>query len=343
MIIKLAKAGLAAALALTSLSAAGATTASAAGPVQGPDLAVSQSGNYPIFPIDNTNMGVTWSSAGTADVTGATHLTVELPPGVTTDGALMYSVPPDFTFTQTVSADHRRLEATFVGTRRPGRSDFMKVQLGTHGTVRPSGTIRVTASNRDDADLSDNVSSYAIGVGPIASAAPAAPAVTAIDTTTGPAAGGTAVTVTGTALDNGFVLFGDRPATGGCTSTSCAVTAPAGAGSLPVTVVTPGGHADAPAAFGYVGTPPVPAAPVVTSIGTATGGPAAGGTALTVLGSGLTYGTVAFGGVPATHVSCGPTACTAVSPAGTGTVDVTVTTPGGTSAPVTADRFTYTA
>lgn len=69
----------------------------------------------------------------------------------------------------------------------------------------------------------------------------------------------------------------------------------------------------------------------------------AGGTALTVLGSGLTYGTVAFGGVPATHVSCGPTACTAVSPAGTGTVDVTVTTPGGTSATVAADRFSYTA
>ena len=33
---------------------------------------------------------------------------------------------------------------------------------------------------------------------------------------------------------------------------------------------------------------------------------------------------------------------TATSPAGTGTVDVTVTTPGGKSATSTADHFTYT-
>ena len=35
------------------------------------------------------------------------------------------------------------------------------------------------------------------------------------------------------------------------------------------------------------------------------------------------------------------TSITATAPAGTGTVDVTVTTPGGTSATSSADQFTY--
>jgi Ricin-type beta-trefoil lectin domain/IPT/TIG domain len=81
--------------------------------------------------------------------------------------------------------------------------------------------------------------------------------------------------------------------------------------------------------------------PVVTGISPASG-PAAGGTVVTVTGTSLTGGTVAFGPNAATGVSCGATSCTATSPAGTGTVDVEVTTTGGTSAPTSADRFSYT-
>ena len=72
-------------------------------------------------------------------------------------------------------------------------------------------------------------------------------------------------------------------------------------------------------------------------------GPAAGGTAVTVTGLDLTGGSVSFGGTTATGVSCSASSCTATSPGGTGTVDVTVTTPGGTSATGSADQFTYTA
>ncbi len=82
--------------------------------------------------------------------------------------------------------------------------------------------------------------------------------------------------------------------------------------------------------------------PVVTGI-SPTSGPAAGGTSVTVTGTHLTGGTVAFGPSAATGVTCGATSCTATSPAGTGTVDVEVTTTGGTSAPTAADHFTYTA
>ncbi|HVX22488.1 MAG TPA: IPT/TIG domain-containing protein [Acidimicrobiales bacterium] len=85
-------------------------------------------------------------------------------------------------------------------------------------------------------------------------------------------------------------------------------------------------------------------APTVTSV-SPTGGPAAGGTTVTVTGTQFTDGaTVAFGGTPATSVTvAGPTSLTAVAPAGSGTVDVTVTTLGGTSATSAGDRFTYAA
>jgi hypothetical protein len=81
--------------------------------------------------------------------------------------------------------------------------------------------------------------------------------------------------------------------------------------------------------------------PVVTGVSPSSG-PAAGGTPVTVTGTNLTGGTVAFGTNAATGVTCGATSCTATSPAGTGTVDVEVTTTGGTSAATSADHFTYT-
>ncbi|MEU1507309.1 IPT/TIG domain-containing protein [Kitasatospora sp. NPDC005748] len=348
MIIRLVRGGLTAALAVATLTA-GTASAGAATPAAtaartaatGPNVSVTQAGNYPIFPVDNTNFSVTWTSSGTADLTGVTHLTVELPAGLTTSGAAITSLP-DYSFTETVSPDGRRLDAFFTGTRAPGRSEFMKVYVASHGTG-PTGTIKVTAANRNDTDPSDNVSDHLLGSGPQTPAAPPVPAVTGIGTTTGPGTGGTAVTLTGTGLDNGFVLFGDALATGGCTGTTCTVTAPGGAGSAPVTVVTPGGSAAAPHAFDYTGAaPPAPPAPVVTGLTTSTG-PAAGGTRIYVRGSGLAAGTVLFGGVPATLHSCGPTLCSATAPAGTGVVDVTVTTAGGTSAPVAAGRYTYTA
>jgi len=46
-------------------------------------------------------------------------------------------------------------------------------------------------------------------------------------------------------------------------------------------------------------------------------------------------------GAPATLTVISATQTTAVAPAGSGTVDVTVTTTGGTSATSEADHFTY--
>ena len=93
--------------------------------------------------------------------------------------------------------------------------------------------------------------------------------------------------------------------------------------------------------------------PVVTSISPSSG-PAAGGTQVTITGSGFTgatsvlfAGSTALGnsgsGGPATTIQVvSDTQITAIAPAGSGTVDVTVTGPGGTSEAVPTDQFTYT-
>ena len=84
-------------------------------------------------------------------------------------------------------------------------------------------------------------------------------------------------------------------------------------------------------------------APRVTRVGPASG---ATGTVVTISGTNLTGATaVTFGpGNPSTTVTVvNDTTVTAVAPAGSGTVDVQVTTPSGTSQVQTDDWFTYSA
>jgi hypothetical protein len=83
--------------------------------------------------------------------------------------------------------------------------------------------------------------------------------------------------------------------------------------------------------------------PAVTGV-SPTAGPMAGGNTVTVTGANLDGATgVDFGTVPGTIVSpCTASSCTVTAPAGVpATVDVTVTTPDGTSATSPADDYTY--
>ena len=84
------------------------------------------------------------------------------------------------------------------------------------------------------------------------------------------------------------------------------------------------------------------AVPVVTSITPGNGAPA-GGTVVSITGTNLATATaVYFGAVAATvFASLSATQVVADAPAGTGTVHVTVTTAGGTSATSNADLFAY--
>jgi cyclophilin family peptidyl-prolyl cis-trans isomerase len=168
-----------------------------------------------------------------------------------------------------------------------------------------------------------------------------APTVTAVTPDSGPTAGSTQVTITGTGFSNATAVdFGGVAAAsfGIVSSTEITATSPAGSGTVDVTVVAPAGtSATSPSdQFTYV------AAPSVTGV-LPDSGPAAGGTQVTITGTALTGATVVdFGGVPASSFSVSSaTQIIAVSPAGTGAVDVTVTTPGGSSSPSPSDQFTY--
>jgi Subtilase family/Bacterial Ig-like domain (group 3)/Autotransporter beta-domain/IPT/TIG domain len=165
--------------------------------------------------------------------------------------------------------------------------------------------------------------------------------VTSIAPNSGPAAGGTSVTITGTSFTGvTAVKFGGTAATSFTvnSATSITATSPAGSGTVDVTVTNSGGTSATSSAdrFTYV------SAPSVTSIAP-NSGPAAGGTSVTITGTSFTAATaLKFGGTAATSFTVnGATSITATSPAGSGTVDVTVTNSGGTSATSSADRFTY--
>ncbi len=176
----------------------------------------------------------------------------------------------------------------------------------------------------------------------IASTASNTVSVTGISPSTGPPSGGTSVTVTGTDLAGATAVdFGSTPGIVTADSaTSLTAVSPAGTGTVDVTVTTPNGtSATSPAdQFTYTDVQPPPS---VTGISPATG-PVGGGTSVTVTGTGLSGATaVDFGSSPGTITADSSTSVTATSPAGTGTVDVTVTTPTGISTPVAADQFSF--
>ena len=175
----------------------------------------------------------------------------------------------------------------------------------------------------------------------------AVPTVTAVSPNSGPLAGGTSVTITGTGfMGTGFttsaVTFAGVAATNVIVvnSTTITATTPAGtAGTAAVRVTTPGGQSTTNTFWTYR------AAPTISSM-SASAGPLAGGTIFTITGTNFVSGatSVTFGAVSGTVNSVtGTTSMSVTSPAQlAGTVDVTVTTTGGTSAIVTADKFTYT-
>ncbi|HEY4947424.1 MAG TPA: IPT/TIG domain-containing protein, partial [Acidimicrobiales bacterium] len=157
----------------------------------------------------------------------------------------------------------------------------------------------------------------------------AAPVVTSVTPPSGGIGGGTSVTITGSGFTGATaVAFGTNPAATFVvvSDTEITTTSPAGsAGAVAVIVTGAGGPSepDGDSTFTYLG-------PGEVTDVSPSAGPVAGGTQITITGSGFNGATaVAFGTNPATtFVVASDTQITAVSPAGVaGTVDVTVTTP----------------
>jgi hypothetical protein len=168
------------------------------------------------------------------------------------------------------------------------------------------------------------------------------PSITAISPNDGKLAGGTVVTITGYNFTSpATVHFGSTVATvvTVVSPTTIMATSPAGNATVDVTVETTNGISSTSPAdqFSYLGTPTVTAvSPFV--------GPETGGSSVTIMGTGFAEpATVFFGSSVVSATVVNSTTITAVSPPGTGTIHVTVTTPGGTSTKTAADRFSYVA
>jgi hypothetical protein len=169
-----------------------------------------------------------------------------------------------------------------------------------------------------------------------------APSVTNVSPNAGPTAGGTSLTITGTNLTGATsVMFGATAAASFTvnSATSIAATTPAeSSGTVDVVVTTAGGSSATSAADQFTYSD----APTVTNISPASG-PAAGGTSVTITGTNFSGATaVTFGAAAAaSFIVNSATSISTTAPAGTGTVDVVVTTLDGASATSAADQYTY--
>ncbi|MCD5309851.1 beta strand repeat-containing protein [Kineosporia babensis] len=171
-----------------------------------------------------------------------------------------------------------------------------------------------------------------------------APTVTGVAPSNGPPGGTTSVTITGTGFSGTgvgtpTVKFGNTNATGVTVNSANSITAnaPAGTGTVFVTVTTNAGTSAQGTANQYT----YQDALALTSIAP-TSGPITGGTTVTATGTGFTADSVIQFGTTAlstTYVS--DTKLTAVSPAGTGTANVTVKR--GTQPATSPQVFTYNA
>jgi len=303
--------------------------------------------------VDSTGTSITISSpaeaAGTVDVEVTTPVATSA-----TSGADIYTyttlpAPTVTSISPTSGVQAGGTSVTITGTNFTSTST---VKFGANSaTVTVNSATQITASSpAASASTVDVTVTNATGTSATSSAdiytytTLPAPTVTSINPSSGPAAGGTSVTITGANFTAGStVKFGTNSAiviVNGATSITA--TAPAhAAGTVDVTVTNATGTSATSGAdiYTYTNLP----APTVTSI-SPNSGPAAGGTSVIITGTNFTStSTVKFGATSATVTVNSATQITASSPAGSaGTVDVTVTNATGTSATSSADIYTYT-
>ncbi|MGE5700815.1 MAG: IPT/TIG domain-containing protein [Arthrospira platensis] len=196
------------------------------------------------------------------------------------------------------------------------------------------GTVRVqiqTAHNGSTAAVTSDQFTYAAG-----------PVVTKLSPSAGPVAGSTTIVIAGSSFTGATgVTFGGTPATSFTVDSDNQIhaTTPAGAGTKTVTVQVGATNSTAAGSATYT----YDAVPTITNISQVSG-PDTGGTTVVVHGTGFTAGAVvSFGGDAAPSKYLAPGVILTVAPAGSGTVDIAVDTPGGESASSVADRFSYVA
>ena len=282
--------------------------------------------------------------AGTVDVTvttpGGTSATTAADQYTYTNGPSVAAISPTSGPTAggtsvTITGANLASAAVKFGSNTAMISSNTATQIVAVAPAGSAGAVDVTVTTAGGTSAASLADRYTYA-GP--------PTVTGVSPTSGPTLGGTAVTITGTNLDNpSAVKFGGANAAvvTPISATQIIAVAPAGsAGAQDVRVTTPGGTSATSSADRFTFVPP----PTVTGVSPSSG-PAAGGTSVTITGTDFTGASaVHFGASQAASFSViNTTQITATSPAGAGTADVTVTTPSGTSATGAADQFTYDA
>jgi alpha-tubulin suppressor-like RCC1 family protein len=214
-------------------------------------------------------------------------------------------------------------------------------QLGDETLTKRTTPVAVRACGLSEAVGISAGGSQSLAYGVLGEPCPLRPIVTTVSPNSGPTAGGSSVTVKGVEFTGATsVKFGATSAASFTvgSSTSISAVSPPGVGTVDVTVTTPEGTSATGTGdqFAYL---PVPTVAGVSP----NSGPEAGGTAVAITGTEFTGATsVTFGATSAASFTVNSaTSITAVSPAGVRSVDISVTTPEGTSAPVAADRFRY--
>ena len=149
---------------------------------------------------------------------------------------------------------------------------------------------------------------------------------------------GVEVTVTGSGFTGATdITFGPQSVPpDNLTDSDFTVTAPDGEATVDIIVTTAAGASVTSAVdqFSYL------AIPMITAVEPSEG---VAGDTVTVKGNGFSDLTdLTFGSASVEPTNVSDTQITLAVPAGEGTVDVTVTTPAGTSAVTDADQFTYT-
>ncbi len=302
-----------------------------------------------------TTVGVAVVSSTEVRVTSPAHAAGTVTVRATTAGGtsasgeqFTYDAPPTITaFTPTTGATTGGVTVTITGTNLTGASS---VTFGTTAAtiVSHTGSTSVEAKTKPHAAGTVKISVTTPGGTATSSGdfefVPPPPTVTGLSPASGPTSGGTRVVIGGTGfLGTTSLTFGDvrAPSFTVDSTTEISATAPAeSTGTVTVEVTTPYGTSATSSTDRYT----YDTAPTVSSLSVSSGS-VTGGTMVTVTGTGFVPGAeVRFGATPATTVSVtSSTSLTAVAPqaASAGTIDVTVTTPGGTSATSTSDQFTY--
>ena len=210
--------------------------------------------------------------------------------------------------------------------------------------LAPNTTYRWKIVSKTMANLSANGTTWSFTTGGTAPTPGAT--VTSISPPTGPSAGGTSVTITGTNFAPGAtVSFGLSTATKIVVVSSSQITAttpPQVGGSANVTVINQAGTSGSLAGGFLYTSPPPSTKPQLNVVVPNTGSPE-GGTAVTISGNNFASGlTVTIGGSPATVTSRSSVSIQATAPAGNpgSPADIVVTNPNGQSATLKA-AFSY--